>query len=86
MRLPRQLLCRSERTPRGREPDEERVALRIHLDAVMARASFAEHTTMFRERLRVGPGPKLVQQLRRPLDVREQERDGAGGKVASHRR
>ena len=32
------------------------------------------------------PRPELVQQLRRPLDVREEEGDRAGGKVVTHRR
>ena len=33
--LPRQLLCRRERPRRRRERDEERITLRVHLDAVV---------------------------------------------------
>ena len=84
--LPRQLLCRRERPRRGRERDEERITLRVHLDAVVVRASFADHAPMLGKRLCIGLGPELVQQLRRALDVREEEGDGAGGKVAPHRR
>ena len=46
----------------------------------------ARTSPMLGERLGVGLGPELVQQLRRPLDVREEEGDGAGRKVAPHRR
>ena len=84
--LPRQLLCRRERPRRGRERDEERITLRVHLDAVVVRASFTDHAPMLGKRLGIGLGPELVQQLRRALDVREEEGDGAGGKVAPHRR
>ena len=84
--LPRQLLCRRERPRRGRERDEERVTLRVYLDAVVARASFTDHAPMVGKRFCIGLGTELVQQLRRALDIREEEGDDAGGKVTPHRR
>ena len=39
---------------------------------------------MLGERVRVRLGAELVQQLRRALDVGEEEGDGAGGEIAPH--
>ncbi len=40
---------------------------------------------MLGERLGVGLGPQFVQELRRALDVGEEEGDGSGREVAPHR-
>jgi hypothetical protein len=73
LRVPR----RSQRIRRARERDEERIALRIHLDAAPPRERVAQHPPVLRQRIRVRLA-ELVQQPRRSLDVGEQERDGAG--------
>jgi len=39
---------------------------------------------MLGERLGVGLSPQLAQEPRRALDVREEEGDGAGGKLGAH--
>ena len=79
------LLGRRDRARGRREGDEERVALGVDLDAAVARAGLADHTPMLGQRFGVSLGSKLVQELRRALDVGEEERDGAGREVA-HRR
>ena len=62
---------------RGREGDEERVALRVDLDAAVRREGGAQDAPVLGERLRVALGAERVQQPRRALDVGEEERDGA---------
>ena len=71
------------RAVRRSERDEERVPLGVHLDAAVRRECLAERTPVLGERLRVGL-TELVQEAGRALDVREEEGDGAGGKVAHH--
>jgi hypothetical protein len=61
-----------------REGDEERVALRVHLDAAMGAKCRPEDAAMLRQRLGVTLRAELVQQPRRALDVRKEEGDGAG--------
>jgi hypothetical protein len=39
---------------------------------------------MLRERLRILTGAQFVQQVRRPLDIGEEESDGSGGEIAAH--
>ena len=75
---------RSDRSRRRGKGEEERVALRVHLDAALGSARLADHAAMLGERLGVRLCAQLVEQLRRALDVREEEGDGAGGKVSSH--
>ena len=55
---------------------EERVALRVHLDASVARERLPERPPVLRERAAVGVS-QLAQQPRRALDVGEEEGDGA---------
>ena len=50
-----------------------------------ARAASRTMPPVLRQRLGVALGTQLVQEPRRSLDVREQEGDGAGGKIALHR-
>ena len=69
---------------RGREGDEEGVALRVHLDATMRRESHAQYPPVLCERLRVGVGTKRVEQPRRALHIGEEKRDGAGRQVGPH--
>ena len=78
----RELGGRREGAGRGREGDKERVTLRVHLNTVMGGESLAQRSPMLSERLRVRVGPKLLQQPRRALHVREQERDRSGRKLA----
>ena len=66
-----------QRLPRLRERDEERVALRVHLEAAVPREGVTQHPPVLRQHLRVGV-PELVQQPRRALDVGEKESDGSG--------
>src|SRR5262249_47322854 len=61
------------------EREEERIALRVHLDAAVAPARVAHDLAMPGEHIRVVLGAELVQQAGRPLDVGEEEGDGAGG-------
>ena len=65
-----------ERVRRAREGDDERVALRIHLDAAVPRESVAQHHPVLAQELGVAL-PVLAQQPRRALDVREEERNRA---------
>ena len=74
----------AKRSRRRGEGEEERVALRVHLDPVVRGARFADHASVLGERLGVRLGAKLVQQLRRALDVREEESDRAARQVAAH--
>ncbi len=80
------LLGRGDRLARVRERVEERVALGVDLDAVVSRERLAEEPAVLGERLRERLGPELVEKLRRPLDVGEQEGDDPGRKVIHHRR
>ena len=68
---------RGERPGARREGEEEGVALRVDLDPALGGARLADHAAVLGERLRVRLGAELVQQLRRALDVGEEEGDGA---------
>ncbi len=70
--------CSLQRAGRAGERVEEGVALRVHLDAAVSAERLPQHAPVFDQGLVVRLGPELVQQLRRALDVREEERDGAG--------
>ena len=74
------------RALRGRKRDEERVALRVDLDAAVCGERLAQKAPVLRERLGVRVWSERVQQPRRALDVREQERDRAGRKLGPHER
>ena len=74
---------RVDRPGGRRERHEERVPLGVDLDASVASEGLTEKTTVLPEDLGVRRVPELVEELRRSLDVREQERDGAGGQVPS---
>ena len=68
---------RGDRAGRGRERDEERVALGVDLDAVVGFERSAQHAPVLRERLGVGVRTDRMEQTRRRLDVGEEERDRA---------
>jgi len=68
----------------GRKGDEEGVPLRVDLDAAVGVEGLAQDAAMLRQRRRIPLGTQLVEQLRRPLDVGEEEGDGSGRKVALH--
>ena len=74
-----------DRAGRGREGDEERVALRVDLDAVVCGERFPKDAAVLCESLGVRVRPERVQQARRTLDVREEERDGAARELCAHR-
>ena len=74
-----------DRVGGARERDEERVALRVHLDAAVPRKGLPQHTTVLAQQLRVALAV-LVQQPRRALDVREEERHCPRGEVPWHAR
>ena len=79
------LFGRSDRTRRGRERDEERVALRVDLDAVVGSERGAEHAPVLGQSLGVRVGPERMKQPRRALDVGEEERDRAARELSAHR-
>jgi hypothetical protein len=68
----------------GGECVEEGVALRVDLDAPVPAERVAEHGPVLVERGRVPLRPQLVQQAGRPLDVREEERDGSRRELGAH--
>ena len=74
-----------DRARGGREGGEERVALCVDLDAPVRGAGAPDHLPVLGESRRVLLRAELVQQAGRAFDVREEERDGAGGQVAVHR-
>ena len=75
---------RGKRVGRAGERDEERVALRVDLDAAVPRERVPQQTTVLAQQLDVAVSV-LVQQPRRAFDVREQEGDRAGWKLAHNR-
>jgi hypothetical protein len=76
--------CRRYRPWRRRKGEEEGVALGVHLDPALGAARLPDHTAVLGEHLRVALGAKLVQELCRALNVREEERHGTGRKVVAH--
>src|SRR6185436_12037288 len=62
---------RRERVGGPAECDEERVALRVHLDSVVTRKRRPEQTAMLGERIRVAIA-QLLEQARRTGDVGEE--------------
>lgn len=72
--------CSSESVPGAREDEEERVSLRVHLDAVASRKRISDDAPVAGEHLAVVVAQPL-QELRRVLDVGEDERDGAYGQL-----
>ena len=76
---------RTDGAGRGREREEERVALRVDLDSLVGHDGFAQHASMRLEDVAVRR-PESPQQGRRPLDVGEEQRDRAGGKAAGRGR
>ena len=63
---------------------EKGVSLRVHLHAAVYGTCLPDDRSVIRKCLRVPLRAELVQQLRRTLDIREDERDGAGRKLGSH--
>ena len=71
---------------RGRECEEEGIALRVDFDAVVTGASFSDQAAMPGECLRIALGAELVEQPRRTRDVGEEEGDRSGREITPHRR
>ena len=72
---------RGDRIGGGSESDEERVALGIHDPTSVRRERCTEDLLLCRQQLVVAVLTEPVEQPRRPLDVREQEADSAGGQL-----
>ena len=68
---------RPQRLGRGGEGDEEGVSLRVDLDAAVLPACLAHDAAVLLEKVGKHLSAYLVEQLRRALDVREEECDGA---------
>jgi hypothetical protein len=64
--------------------EEERVTLRVDLDATVANERVSQSPPVLGECLRVRLGPEIVQQLRRALDVGEHEGNGSDRKIVPH--
>ena len=71
---------RGNRVAGTREGEEERVALRIHLDAIAPAELLAEDPAVLRDDLGVAVAEPL-EEVRRAFDVREDEGDGSCGTV-----
>jgi hypothetical protein len=71
----------SDSHPRTWERDEERVTLRVDLDAVGSFKGRPKQTTMLVDQNRVRVAAALVEQPSRSFDVREQKGDGPGREV-----
>ena len=75
-----------QRPGRGREGNEEGVALRVHLDAAVGGKGLPEHLPVPGELLGVPLRAELFQQPGGALDVREQEGDRSARQLAHCRR
>jgi len=71
---------------RRRKGNEESVTLRVDLNASVLSERCPEEASVLRERLRVAFGTQLMQQTRRPHDIREQEGHDPGRKASCHER
>ena len=71
-----------DRAGRRREDHEERVALGADLDAILVRDRRPDQLGLPLEQRRV-PVAEALEQARRPLDVAEQEGDGAGRQLGA---
>ena len=71
------------RIGRTREGDEERVALRVDLDALVQLPGIAQRAVVLCEHDGV-PVAEFLQQPSRALDVREEERDRPGRELGPH--
>ena len=66
------------------ERNEEGVALRVDLDPILLRTSLPHNSPMLGEGARVRLCAELMQELRRALDIGEEEGHGAGREVVAH--
>ena len=82
--LLRHLAGCGKRSWRGREGDEEGVALRVHFNAAVPRERIPDDAAVLGERSRVAHGTQLVQQPGRPLHVREEKRDRSPREIRTH--
>jgi hypothetical protein len=73
-----------ERGRRCRKCDEERIALGIDLYAIVSGTRPTDDPPVCGKRSRIHARSQLVQELRRPLDIREEESDCAGRKLPMH--
>jgi hypothetical protein len=58
--------------------------LRVDLDPAVPRECISQDPAVLSQRICVPFGAELMKQLRRALDIGEEERDCARGEVASH--
>ena len=82
----RDLLCGSNCAVGSRECEEECVALRVDFDPVVPVEGSTNDGSMGRQGVRIARWTELAQEPGRTSDISEHERDGAGRKVARHRR
>src|SRR3954453_21870001 len=82
LELAPRLSRRSQGAGRGRKYREESVTLRVDLDSAVALERRAKGAPVLSERRSVFLRPEFVQEARRPLDVREEESDGAARQLA----
>ena len=73
--------CGANRVRGARERNEECISLRVDLDPAVPREGIAQDTTMFGQNFGIA-FPELLKQARRPLDVREKQRDGPARQLA----
>jgi hypothetical protein len=66
--------CGRDRGLRRRKRDEERITLGVDLHAASRRECIAQQTPVLAQQLGVAVWAQLLQQLRRALDVREEQR------------
>ena len=72
--------CRRDRVARPGEDEEERVALRVHLDTARRAEGIADDPAMRGQDLAVVV-PEPLEELRGVLDVGEDESDGSNGQL-----
>jgi hypothetical protein len=77
---------RGDRIGRARERNEERIALRVDLHPTVPRPDRAQLTVVLSEKVGVLSIADFLQEPCRSLDVRKEERDGAGREIRSHAR
>jgi hypothetical protein len=75
--------CRLDRVPGPGERDEERIALRVDDVTAPCPARLPQQSSVDLQHLGVAV-TQLLDQPRRPFDVREEERDGSAAELVRH--
>src|SRR5688572_30015458 len=77
--------CSSDRVRGTRERHEEGITLGIDLHPTVGGERFTQSATVGAQRPRIAAGAQLLQELRRPFNIGEEEGDGSGREIARHR-